>query len=110
MSDYWEGEARPALRAHVSGFESDRLDEVLALLERPAWHADAACRGMDPDLFYPGLGANRDLVHARQVCTGCRVRVECLEDALARGDKWGVWGGLSERERRRLRRERRLAA
>lgn len=72
--------------------------------ERPAWMADANCLGVDPDLMFPERGAS--LAPAKDVCRGCEVRSECLAFALDTGEKFGVWGGLSERERRRLRRMR----
>lgn len=66
------------------------------------WVSRANCRGIDPDLFFPERGAStRD---AKEVCRGCRVREDCLVFALATGQKFGIWGGLSERERRRVRR------
>ncbi len=76
--------------------------------EAPPWKEDAACRGTDPDVFFPSRG--EDLVVARAVCAGCPVRGECLDFALAHNEKFGVWGGLSERERRRVRRGRREMA
>jgi WhiB family redox-sensing transcriptional regulator len=60
--------------------------------------------GVDPDLFFPERGASTR--EAREVCRGCVVRGDCLEYALANAEKFGIWGGLSERERRRLRRQR----
>lgn len=74
---------------------------------RPRWQQDAACLGVDPDLFFPERGASTR--EAKEVCAGCQVRAGCLEYALANGEKFGIWGGLSERERRRIRRARRLA-
>ena len=67
----------------------------------------ANCLGVDPDLFFPERGASTR--EAKEVCRGCVVREDCLEYALANGEKFGIWGGLSERERRRLRRQRALA-
>lgn len=64
----------------------------------------AACRGCDPNLFFPEHGGPTD--DAKAVCMSCPVRVECLEFALQNVEKFGIWGGISERERRRLRRER----
>jgi WhiB family redox-sensing transcriptional regulator len=63
----------------------------------------AACRrpGVDPDAFYPDKGGSTRA--AKAVCAGCPVTADCLEYALTAGERWGVWGGLSERERRRLR-------
>jgi WhiB family redox-sensing transcriptional regulator len=69
-----------------------------------SWMDEANCLGCDPELFFPERGAS--CVEAKAVCFGCAVRVECLEFALAVGEKHGIWGGLSERERRRVRRER----
>jgi WhiB family redox-sensing transcriptional regulator len=70
------------------------------------WQERANCLGVDPDLFFPERGASTR--EAKSVCRGCEVRVECLEYALAQGEKFGIWGGLSERERRRVRRQRAL--
>src|SRR5918994_714437 len=71
------------------------------------WQDDANCLGVDPDLFFPERGASTR--EAKEVCRGCVVREECLEFALANGEKFGIWGGMSERERRRVRRARALA-
>jgi WhiB family redox-sensing transcriptional regulator len=74
--------------------------------EERRWQEQANCLGVDPDLFFPERGASTR--EAKSVCRGCEVRVECLEYALAHGEKFGIWGGLSERERRRVRRQRAL--
>lgn len=67
------------------------------------WSAQAACRTTDPDeLFVQGAAQNR----AKAVCTGCPVRTECLADALDNRVEFGVWGGMTERERRALLRRR----
>ena len=67
------------------------------------WSAHAACRTTDPDeLFVQGAAQNR----AKAVCTGCPVRTECLADALDNRVEFGVWGGMTERERRALLRRR----
>ncbi|MEM7323501.1 MAG: WhiB family transcriptional regulator [Actinomycetota bacterium] len=66
------------------------------------WYVDGACRGLDPDLFFPERGEST--ADAKAVCAGCVVRAECLEWALATRERFGIWGGTSERERRRLRR------
>ena len=66
----------------------------------------ANCMGVDPDLFFPERGASTK--EAKEVCRGCVVQSDCLEYALANGEKFGIWGGMSERERRRLRRARAL--
>jgi len=70
------------------------------------WQENANCLGVDPDLFFPERGASTR--EAKAVCRSCEVRGECLEYALAHGEKFGIWGGLSERERRRVRRQRAL--
>lgn len=72
------------------------------------WVDDALCAQVDPEVWFPDRGQpNRD---AKQICRSCAVRAECLEYALSRDeDEPGVWGGLSERERRRMRRERSTA-
>jgi WhiB family redox-sensing transcriptional regulator len=71
-----------------------------------SWRLDALCAETDPEAFFPEKGGStRD---AKRVCTGCAVRVECLESALSNDERFGIWGGLSERERRRLRLQRRL--
>lgn len=67
------------------------------------WITQAACRDDDPDsLFVQGAAQNR----AKSVCGGCPVRVECLADALDNQIEFGVWGGMTERERRALLRRR----
>jgi WhiB family redox-sensing transcriptional regulator len=66
------------------------------------WMMLGACRGLDPEIFFPrdGLG----VLGARRICQGCQVRLECLEYALRHRIEHGVWGGASERERKRIRR------
>ena len=71
------------------------------------WQDDAKCWGVDPDLFFPDRGASTR--EAKEVCRGCVVREDCLEYALSNSEKFGIWGGMSERERRRIRRARALA-
>ena len=80
------------------------VDALLTqLLQRPVWHLQANCRGMGNDAFFPGHGGSTEV--ARAVCEGCAVRKECLAVALAAGDSChGIWGGLSLRGRRVLRR------
>ena len=83
--------------------------DVLNLLsgeEEKSWQTKSNCMGVDPDLFFPDRGASTR--EAKEVCRGCVVREECLEYALSNGEKFGIWGGMSERERRRLRRARAL--
>ena len=67
-----------------------------------SWQRQANCLGVHPDLFFPERGASTR--EAKDVCRSCVVRDDCLEFALRNGEKFGIWGGMSERERRRLRR------
>lgn len=70
-----------------------------------SWRVEAACLGMDTAMFFPSTGESThpDAVGA---CHRCPVRAECLEDALATHERYGIWGGASERERRRILRRR----
>ena len=70
----------------------------------------AACRGMDPNMFHPEKGESLVYAKARAVCMGCPVRIDCAEYAIPQASCVGVWGGLSEQERRALRIKRGLAA
>jgi WhiB family redox-sensing transcriptional regulator len=72
------------------------------------WRDRAACLGLDPQIFYPTTDEEADA--ARAICATCDVRDECLEHALGRREKDGVWGGATERDRRRIIRQRRRAA
>jgi WhiB family redox-sensing transcriptional regulator len=71
------------------------------------WMSRGRCRDMDPAIFFPNDGVGVQV--AQRICAECAVRAECLEYALANRVDHGVWGGSSERERRRLLRQRRLA-
>jgi WhiB family transcriptional regulator, redox-sensing transcriptional regulator len=83
--------------------------ELLKMLaEDRSWQSRANCMGVDPDLFFPERGASTK--EAKEVCRGCVVKDECLEFALQNSEKFGIWGGMSERERRRVRRSRAQAA
>jgi len=68
----------------------------------PEWHERALCAQTDPEAFFPEKGGSTR--EAKKICTGCEVRAECLSYALAHDERFGIWGGLSERERRRLKR------
>jgi WhiB family redox-sensing transcriptional regulator len=66
-----------------------------------AWQSDSLCAQTDPEAFFPEKGGStRD---AKKICASCEVRVHCLEYALENDERFGIWGGLSERERRKLR-------
>jgi WhiB family transcriptional regulator, redox-sensing transcriptional regulator len=75
---------------------------------KQTWRQHAACRGLDPLIFYPAT--DDEAGDAKGVCDGCLVREACLEHALAVREKEGVWGGATERERRRIIRQRRRAS
>ena len=72
------------------------------------WRKRAACRGIDPEVFYPV--SDEDAGEAKAICAMCPVRQACLEYALAHREREGVWGGATERERRRILRQRRKSA
>lgn len=66
-----------------------------------AWQSDSLCAQTDPEAFFPEKGGStRD---AKKICSSCEVRMHCLEYALENDERFGIWGGLSERERRKLR-------
>lgn len=72
--------------------------------EDDSWRADAACRGADPELFYPErFGHGDDVRAAKKICESCPVEMSCLAYAIDTSQAWGIWGGRTERERRRLR-------
>ncbi len=75
---------------------------IEAVDDVPEWQEEALCAQTDPEAFFPEKGGSTR--EAKRICTGCEVRVECLEYALAHDERFGIWGGLSERERRRLKR------
>ena len=66
------------------------------------WHEQALCAQTDPEAFFPEKGGSTR--EAKRVCGSCAVKMECLEYALSNDERFGIWGGLSERERRRLKR------
>nr|WP_326957434.1 MULTISPECIES: WhiB family transcriptional regulator [Brevibacterium] len=89
-----------------SGVEAGRLAAPLSLLfgdaedGQLAWQEQALCAQTDPEAFFPEKGGSTR--EAKKVCASCEVRAQCLEYALANDERFGIWGGLSERERRRL--------
>lgn len=84
--------------------DTDKLKvarELVCLISQPGdWRGRALCAQVDPDIFFPDKGESP--APAKRVCASCEVRAECLQDALDRGERFGVWGGLSQRERRVL--------
>lgn len=87
----------------LQGWESADAEFLeLSLVDREilSWQERALCAQTDPEAFFPEKGGSTR--EAKKVCQACEVRVECLEYALAQDERFGIWGGLSERERRRL--------
>lgn len=72
------------------------------------WRELGACKGLEPSIFYPD--DDDEALDAKAVCADCSVRIACLEFALQVREKQGVWGGATERERRRMIRQRRRTA
>ena len=66
------------------------------------WATDARCLQAEPETFFPEKGGSTR--EAKRICADCTVREECLQYALENDERFGIWGGLSERERRRLKR------
>jgi WhiB family redox-sensing transcriptional regulator len=79
----------------------DPIDDELAT-EEDQWQERALCAQTDPEAFFPEKGGSTR--EAKRICQGCEVRDACLEYALAHDERFGIWGGLSERERRRIKR------
>ena len=80
---------------------------MVPLTNQP-WRVHAACRGVEPDVFYPVSDEEADV--AKAICNVCSVRQTCLEYALTNRERDGVWGGATEKERRRILRQRRKSA
>ncbi|MBJ8347316.1 WhiB family transcriptional regulator [Antrihabitans sp. YC2-6] len=95
-SDHEVVSERPRLSLVVDGFEAfeDAAEDQ--------WQERALCAQTDPEAFFPEKGGSTR--EAKRICMGCEVRDECLDYALAHDERFGIWGGLSERERRRLKR------
>jgi len=73
-----------------------------------SWRSRGACKGLDPDIFFPP--SDDVALEAKAVCAQCPVRQHCLEYALTKREHEGVWGGATEKERRRILRQRRKTA
>lgn len=87
-------------RKHLSLVPND-FDELFDAVEEQ-WQERALCAQTDPEAFFPEKGGSTR--EAKRICQGCEVKPECLEFALHNDERFGIWGGLSERERRRLKR------
>lgn len=89
----------------TSSTAAEGEEPSVALIREPwqppgPWADDALCAQTDPDSFFPEKGGETRT--AKATCARCLVRAECLDYALANNERFGVWGGLSERERRKL--------
>lgn len=96
--DYKASNSAPRTR---SG-RSMSLDDLFGTAEQE-WQEQALCAQTDPEAFFPEKGGSTR--EAKRICQACAVRDECLEYALLNDERFGIWGGLSERERRRLKRD-----
>ena len=100
--DLLEAPPAPAPEEAVAWTEVAGLYSVEEEEGELSWQTDALCAQTDPEAFFPEKGGStRD---AKRVCEACPVQTECLDYAMSKDEKFGIWGGLSERERRRLRR------
>jgi WhiB family redox-sensing transcriptional regulator len=86
-----------------SDFAGEDLETLFGLPDEQSWAERALCSQTDPEAFFPEKGGSTR--EAKRICTGCEVKNECLEYALANDERFGIWGGLSERERRRMKRK-----
>lgn len=82
--------------------------DVFLMMKSQAWREQGLCKGVDPEIFYPVSDEDGD--EAKAICADCPVRIQCLEYALIARERDGIWGGCTERERRRIIRQRRRAA
>ena len=111
-----------AVRIRTAGFRSDtgepekdaqhremkaHLSSVLRTYAEP-WMGEALCAQTDPEAFFPEKGGSTK--EAKRVCLSCPVRETCLEWALANNEHFGIWGSKSERERRKIARDRKAAS
>jgi len=88
------------MRASAQQEGESEVEPTTADRDAFAWQFDAACRGTNADFFFPA--SDEDDSAAKAICGACSVRLACLSFAIERGERYGVWGGLSEKERSRL--------
>ena len=86
-----------------SDLDSAHLNLLFGLPEEQSWQERALCAQTDPEAFFPEKGGSTR--EAKKVCLTCEVRGDCLEYALMNDERFGIWGGLSERERRKLKKK-----
>ncbi len=104
----WQTTAEGHVRGHVQEqgppqiAEFDLFADLFNTEDEQEWQERALCAQTDPEAFFPEKGGSTR--EAKRICQGCEVRSECLEYALEHDERFGIWGGLSERERRKLKR------
>ena len=91
----------PPVRTHLK-LVPDPMELIATPDDEDQWQERALCAQTDPEAFFPEKGGSTR--EAKRICLGCEVKDSCLEYALANDERFGIWGGLSERERRRLKR------
>ncbi|QGK71297.1 WhiB family transcriptional regulator [Allosaccharopolyspora coralli] len=105
----WQTTAEAHVQGHVHDqdlpqqpAEFDLFTDLFATDDEQEWQERALCAQTDPEAFFPEKGGSTR--EAKRICQGCEVKSECLEYALEHDERFGIWGGLSERERRKLKR------
>lgn len=86
----------------LTSYREIEATTVDLLGDAPDWQERALCSQTDPEAFFPEKGASS--VEAKRICGRCDVKDECLDYALGHDERFGIWGGMSERERRKLKR------
>ena len=99
---YQPTSAAPVQRVELGEGSLTSVDDLVREAEGEKWQDRGLCAQTDPDAFFPEKGGSTR--EAKRICQGCEVKTECLEYALDNDERFGIWGGLSERERRRLKR------
>lgn len=89
-------------RAAALSWKERQRELARAIGLDPNWEDGALCSQTDPEAFFPEKGGSTR--EAKNICGRCEVKASCLEWALAYDERFGIWGGLSERERRKLKR------
>ncbi len=105
----WQPHIRPQPPTPIEPAPHYTTSQIRTMIGRPGvdidgWERHANCQGCASHLFFPERGDGYGIRQGKAVCAACPVTVECLTHALNNGERWGVWGGMSEAERRKLRR------
>ena len=91
-------------RKHIKESHPNLQNLLNPEIDLERWWEEGNCLGMDPNLFYPERG--KSTKEPKEICSNCPVQLHCALESLENNEKHGIWGGLSERERRRIRRQR----